>query len=126
MSTILIIEDDPSMRKFITDMLTIEHYHCVPAENGSVAQKIIRDNKTINLVITDLIMPDGDGIETIMFLKKEVPSIPIIAISGGARNGPESYLPIAETLGAAFVFEKPFDRREFLAAIHTCLSKKIE
>ena len=60
-----------------------------------------------DLVITDLIMPEQEGLETITLMKKERPDLNIIAISGGGRIGPEAYLPAAQELGAARVFSKP-------------------
>ena len=75
-----------------------------------------------DLVITDLIMPEQEGLETITSLKKEYPGIKIIAISGGGRIGPEAYLPAAQELGADRVFSKPFDVRELAETVKELLS----
>ena len=74
-----------------------------------------------DLVITDLIMPEQEGLETISTLRKEFPMVKIVAISGGGRIGPEAYLPAARELGANLVFSKPFDVKEFVAAIRGLL-----
>jgi DNA-binding NarL/FixJ family response regulator len=82
--------------------------------------KLYRANPT-DLIITDLIMPEKEGIETIMELKKDFPDVKIIAISGGGRSKPESYLNLAKQLGAKRVFPKPIDREELLNAIRELL-----
>ena len=80
-----------------------------------------QSEKPADLVITDLIMPEQEGLETISRLKKEYTGIKIIAISGGGRIGPEAYLPAALELGADKVFSKPFDVQEVVASVHELL-----
>jgi DNA-binding NarL/FixJ family response regulator len=69
------------------------------------------------LVITDIIMPEQEGLETIGALRREFPQTKIIAVSGGGRVGPEAYLPVAQDLGAHRIFTKPFKVEEMLQAI---------
>jgi FixJ family two-component response regulator len=66
-------------------------------------------------------MPEVEGLEMIQVIRTINKTIPIIAISGGGRVGPESYLDAAKLLGANFTFQKPFDKTPFLAAIRECL-----
>ena len=74
------------------------------------------------MVITDIIMPDQDGIGTINELKKRYPEIKIIAISGGGRMLSKDYLGIAKILGAHYTFSKPFDTKLFLNKVHELIS----
>jgi DNA-binding NarL/FixJ family response regulator len=73
-------------------------------------------------VITDLIMPEQEGLETITALRRDYPGLKIIAISGGGRIGPEAYLPAARELGADRVFSKPFDVQELAETVRELLS----
>jgi DNA-binding NtrC family response regulator len=68
-------------------------------------------------VITDIVMPEREGIGFILELRREYPEAKVIAISGGGRIGPESYLPVAERLGAMRTFAKPLDRVGLLQAV---------
>lgn len=122
MPKILIIEDDDQIRTLIKKMLENEtDYDVVEAADGNQG---IRQFKTHNpdLVITDIIMPDKEGIETIKDLRKEHSEVKIIAISGGGRIGPYDYLDLAKRLGAQKVFEKPFDLKELLMAVNELLA----
>lgn len=76
-----------------------------------------------DLIITDLIMPEKEGIEMIMELKKEAPEIPVIAISGGGRGDPGNYLEIAKAVGASYTFEKPLDWEPFIEAVNELVGK---
>ena len=88
----------------------------VSCDDGKKGVALFRKNPDY-LVITDLIMPDQEGIETIIQLRKEFPTVKIIAMSGGGRIGPDIYLDTAGRLGATKTFVKPFDHEEFLAAV---------
>ena len=95
-------------------------YTVVDAENGRKGIRKQRE-EPVDLVITDLIMPEQEGLETITLLKREFPEVKIVAISGGGRIGPEAYLPTAQELGADLVFSKPFDVKEFVTAMRELL-----
>lgn len=116
MARILVIDDDEQMLLFIQTMLERAGYEAMTARNGLEGMKICR-NHPVDLVITDIIMPDMEGLEIIMELKKEFSSVKIIAVSGGARNKPFDYLCMAAKLGANYTFTKPFDRKELLMAV---------
>ncbi|MFH1982374.1 MAG: response regulator [Pseudomonadota bacterium] len=116
MTRILIIDDDDQIRRMLCRMLTQEGYAVDDAADG--AEGISRFRKQpYDLVLTDLIMPEKEGIEMIIELKSEFPDVKIIAMSGGARMGPEAYLQLADSLGAERCFSKPIPRAELLGAI---------
>ena len=98
MSKILIIDDEAPIRSMLKDILEDEGYEVVEAENGEVGISQYRNDPT-DVVITDIVMPDKEGIATIRELKKEFPDIKIIAMSGGGRGGADDYLLMAEAFG---------------------------
>jgi DNA-binding response OmpR family regulator len=92
------------------------------ALNGKEGMELFEKNKP-DLLITDIIMPEKEGLETIFELRKRYPELKIIAISGGGRISPDGYLPGAKLLGANMVFQKPLDQKEFLQAVSLLLSE---
>jgi len=116
MARILIIDDDVKFLKMLRQMLERAGHEVVEAPNGEVGVKLFREERT-ELIITDIFMPEKEGIEIIRELKREFPTVKIIAISGGGRKGDFSFLEAAETLGADRSFTKPFERQEMLKAI---------
>ncbi|MHB8790347.1 MAG: response regulator transcription factor [Desulfobulbaceae bacterium] len=117
---VLIIDDDEQIRVLLEQMMHWAGFEVMVAENGKVAMQLQQQNPA-DLVITDLIMPEQEGLETISRLKKDYQGIKIIAISGGGRIGPEAYLPAALELGADKVFSKPFDVQEIVDAVREML-----
>ncbi len=107
MPRILVIEDEPLLRQMIGIALSKANYVVVECEDGRKGIEA-HEKQPVDLVITDLIMPEMEGIETIRCLRKLSPTLPIIAISGGGRVTPESYLSIARRMGATKVLAKPF------------------
>ena len=120
MALILIIDDEPQIRSMLKLMLEREGYEVAEAPDGIEGIRIYRQNPA-DLIITDLIMPNKDGIGVIIDLKKEFPDVKIIALSGGGLNKPEGYLKGAKKLGAACTLTKPIDRGEMLRAIKDVL-----
>jgi len=118
---VLIIDDDEQIRVLLQQMMEWAGFDVSVAENGRIAMQIMQQEPA-DLVITDLIMPEQEGLETISRLKKECEGIKIIAISGGGRIGPEAYLPAAMELGADFVFSKPFDVQQVVNAVKQLLN----
>lgn len=118
MSRILIVEDTRLMRDSLVDVLTELGHEVVTAENGAEAVDMIAAGQAFDLIITDIIMPEMDGIEAIMEVQTISPETPIIAISGGsARLEKAAGLDTAKRLGAVAVLEKPFEIDALLAAI---------
>ena len=118
---ILVIDDDDQMRVLLRQVMEWAGFEVAEAEDGREGMQLQR-RQPADLVITDLIMPEQEGMETIRLLKKEFPQTRIIAISGGGRIGPEAYLPAAQELGADRVFSKPFDVRELAGAVKELLA----
>lgn len=116
MPRILIIDDDAQIRNMLSRMLAQKGYEVGVAEDGAQGLASFRE-QPYDLVLTDLIMPEKEGIEMIIELKSEFPNVKIIAMSGGARMGPEAYLQLADSLGAERCFRKPIPRDELLGAI---------
>jgi len=116
MARILIIDDEQQIRSMLRLMLEREGYEVVEAPDGIEGIRAYRQ-KPADLIITDLIMPNKDGIGMIIELQKEFPDVKIIAMSGGGLNKPEGYLKGAKKLGAACTLTKPIDREKMLRAV---------
>ena len=114
---VLIIEDEKSLRKAVVDILSLRNFVPIEAKNGKDAITHFKPALT-DLVVTDLIMPEEDGLKVVIKLRELKPSIKIIAISGGGKVGPGSYLNLAKALGADAIYSKPFSIND--------LTKKIE
>ena len=113
---ILVIEDDDQTRHMLAEMMRRAGYEVLEAPDGRVGVELFRTER-VDLVITDILMPEKDGLETIRDMKRESPDVRIIAISGGGRTGLLDFLPVARRLGANRTFAKPTDRRELLSAV---------
>lgn len=120
MADILIIDDDTQLSAMLKQLLERNGYSVITAPDGSKGIDLYH-SEGARLIITDLIMPVKEGIETIAELIKENPSVKIIAISGGGRLKPDSYLNLAETFGASRTFTKPIDRQALLDAVSDLL-----
>lgn len=122
MAKILVFDDEPSILLMIKKMLEKAGHEVDIAQNGRDGMELFERNKP-DLVITDIIMPIKEGLETILELRKKHPELKIIAISGGGRIGPDGYLPSAKLLGADMVFQKPLIQKEFVEAVSMLLNK---
>jgi two-component system response regulator (stage 0 sporulation protein F) len=122
MAKILVLDDEPSILLMIKKMLEKAGHEVEIALNGIEGTRLFEKNKP-DLLITDIIMPEKEGLETILELRSKHPDLKIIAISGGGRIGPDGYLPGAKLLGANLVFQKPLDQKEFLNAVSLLLNE---
>jgi len=120
MPRILIIDDEAQIRLMLRMTFEDEGYEVVEASDGAEGIELFTCNPT-DCVITDIIMPEKEGIETILELKKLDPELKIIAISGGGKSSPDDYLAAAERLGANRTFFKPIDRAELVTAVRELL-----
>ena len=116
MERILIIDDEQQIRSMLRLMLERDGYEVLEAPDGIEGIEAYRQ-KPADLIITDLIMPNKDGIGMIIELQKEFPDVKIIAMSGGGLNKPDGYLKGAKKLGAACTLTKPIDREKMLRAV---------
>jgi DNA-binding NtrC family response regulator len=123
MATILVIDDDYQMRAMLQQMLMRAGHRVIEAANGREGLNLYRTEPT-DLIITDLIMPEKEGIETIIELRKEFPSARIIAISGGGKTGILDFLPLAKKLGAVRTLSKPFERQAMVEAVQEVLAQQ--
>jgi CheY-like chemotaxis protein len=121
MACILIVEDDKDLREMLKVSLLKRKYTVLEASNGNEALLRFKPQIT-DLVITDLIMPDEDGLKVIMKIKGIKPSIKVIAMSGGGKAGPGNYLNLAKALGADEIFPKPFSVNDLLKKIDNLLN----
>lgn len=120
MTKILIIDDESSIRKLLNKLLSAEGYEILEAHNGNQGIELYK-NHYPDLIITDLIMPDKEGLETIKELRKLSPDVKIIAISGGGIANPEMYLDLALKFGAVRTLRKPIDNKILLSAVKETL-----
>ncbi len=120
MPGILIVEDDNDLRTMLKVSLNRRRFIVLEAENGKEALTHFKPSVT-DLVITDLIMPEEDGLKVIMRMRELKPSIKIIAISGGGKAGPGSYLNLAKALGADAIYSKPFSVNDMITKIEELL-----
>jgi DNA-binding NtrC family response regulator len=120
MPRILLIDDDDHFRKMLRVTLERAGYQVEDAANGRRGIELYTTEPT-DLVITDLVMPDKEGLETITELKSFDEEVKIIAISGGGRVGPWSYLGVAQKFGARAALAKPFSHDELLAVVASVL-----
>ncbi len=121
MARILLIDDEASVRKILRHILERDGHEVIEAENGRVGLRLYRMHPT-DLIITDLLMPEKEGIETIIELRKTAPRVKVIAISGGGRLNKTNLLETAQYLGATKALAKPFERQELLAVVHEVLA----
>lgn len=121
MQSILVIDDDKLMCLALARILVSAGYEVVQAYNGEEGLQQYRTRK-FDLVITDLIMPDKEGIQIIRELRKEDGGIRIIAMSAGGRGGATDYLKWARLMGAKQCLSKPIRREELLEAVTSVLA----
>ena len=122
---VLVIDDEQAVRYALTRILESNGYEVVTAADGVLGVAMFRTHRP-DLVITDLIMPEQEGIQTIQQLRKDDPAIKILAISGGGRLVNIDFLQLAASLGADDVLAKPFETRELLTAVRNLLAERAE
>ena len=124
MALILVIEDEKDIRELCRRILTRAGHEVVEASNGEIGTRLYRQEPA-DLVITDLFMPEKDGIEIIRELRRDFPEVKILAISGGARAASgATFLRVAAHLGATATLAKPFSTEDLLSAVTGALEEK--
>ena len=123
MPGVLLVEDDKELREMLKLSLLRRGITVLEAENGKDAIVHFKPLLT-DLVVTDLIMPEEDGLKVVIKLKELKPSIKIIAISGGGKVGPGSYLNLAKALGADAIYSKPFSVNDLISKIEQLLDNE--
>lgn len=120
MARVLVIDDDDDLRQMLCEVLTRAGHEAIGAANGWVGVARYRESRA-DVVITDIFMPECDGLETIREIRREFPCVRIIATSGGGRRSNFDYLPTALALGAWRTMNKPFSPAELLATVAEAL-----
>lgn len=120
MFNILIIDDEPNILLMLKKLLERNGYETELAINGVEGIEMFKKSKH-DLVITDIIMPEKEGLETIREMKRIKSDLKIIAMSGGGKVSAESYLKIAKIFGASKLIAKPFTIKEMLLAVQELL-----
>lgn len=116
MTKVLVIEDEEMVRSTIKQILEKAGYEVEVAENGKLGLEQQELNPA-DIVVTDIIMPEKDGVETTIELRSRFPNTKIVAVSGGGRVRNLSFLEHAKQMGADVILPKPFTREELLGAI---------
>jgi CheY-like chemotaxis protein len=108
LALILVIDDEAAIRQLVRHILEHAGHTVIEAPNGRAGIQLLRDNR-IDLVITDIIMPEMEGIEMIMAIRRDFPATRVLAMSGGGSvKGSSVYLDAASKLGADAILAKPF------------------
>jgi CheY-like chemotaxis protein len=120
MARILLLEDNKDFTDLITRCLSSAGHELIALPDGRKAMDALQQHAPA-LVITDLVMPHQEGIETIIQMRRQHPNLPILAMSGGSAHSPQ-YLQLAERLGANRTLEKPFGPTELQSAVGELLA----
>lgn len=117
---ILIIDDEPTALRVLRKILEFEGYEVLEAANGKEGVELFQQNPC-DLVITDMVMPIKDGLQTILDLREEAPDLPVIAVSGGGNISKERYLAVAGYLEKVMTIAKPFSVEAITDAVRQLL-----
>lgn len=123
MAQILLIDDDALLRDTVRQLLELDGHQVEEACDGAVGLQKLRQHGGVDLVITDMLMPQMDGAQVIVEVKRLRPGLPVLAISGGRRSlSPRFNLDTAVIAGAAQSLSKPFGRAALQAAVESALT----
>ncbi len=121
---LLVIDDDNLVRAALTDMLETAGFEVITASNGRLGLELL-ETAPVDAIITDILMPEQEGLETIREARQRFPNIRILAISGGGAGGGETQLlRFAESFGADQTLPKPFTGSQLVAAVRTLLARR--
>ncbi|MBF0500489.1 MAG: response regulator [Candidatus Riflebacteria bacterium] len=116
MKQILVIDDDAQLCFLMKQILESSGFAVIMASDGREGLEIL-SRQTVDLVITDIFMPEKEGIETITDIRAKFPDLKIVAVSGGGRSGSIEYLSMAQRLGASKTLLKPFSKDELIQVL---------
>jgi CheY-like chemotaxis protein len=120
MKAILLIEDDPLLGAMIREMLEGEEYRVTWFRSGIPVRRMVAEEILPDLILTDIVMPDMDGLETMQLLREVCPNVPLVAMSAEAGAG---YLKLASRMGAQAVLQKPFSQALLLETVRKLLAE---
>jgi two-component system, chemotaxis family, chemotaxis protein CheY len=121
MPRILIIDDDAAVRTTVRLLLERAGYQIIEAGDGREGSRMLDG---VDLVITDLLMPEVDGVDLLGMIRREGHTLPVIAMSGGGKVDSKSYLDVAKALGAFATIAKPFELDHLLATVRDALASR--
>ena len=121
MAKILLVDDDPDVAGELETMLKGRGHSVVTAWNGVVGLREFEKSR-FDCVISDIIMPDMEGIGMMLEMRRRKPDVKIMMISGGGLIGKDTFLIAAGKLGAAATLQKPVEPKEFLRVLDECLA----
>jgi DNA-binding response OmpR family regulator len=120
MTRILVVDDDTKIREMLKQCLERAEYEVLVAPDGKAALELHSVNP-VDLIITDIVMPEENGLAVIMQLRRRYPEVKVIAISGGGKMRADEYLDVAKAMGVTRRFSKPFELKELLVAVRELL-----
>lgn len=120
MATIVIADDDPIVREIAREMLASTAHAAILAEDGNEVIRLL-ERLRIDLLVTDMLMPNMDGVELIMAVRDRYPAVKVLAISSGGSVGASYMLKVARTLGADATLQKPLRLEGFLETVEALL-----
>jgi CheY-like chemotaxis protein len=120
MFQILVIDDCIEFTDMVVQLLKTAGYGATGVNKGRYGIKLLNE-RSFDMIITDILMPEMDGLEIICTIRKNYKHVPTIAMSSGGKIGPTTYLESALALGAKYAFQKPFDTRIFLEKVRECI-----
>ena len=123
MASILVIDDQEPIRRIVRRALENERHAVLDASDGELRMQIL-ERETVDVVITDIFMPELDGIQTLREIRKRFPAVRVIAMSGGDSTGLLDLRKDAELLGAVKSLQKPFTAREIVDVVRAVLGGK--
>ncbi len=123
MTNIIVADDDPEIRRLLRFILKLEGYYVMVASDGDAVLELAKERK-VDALITDIIMPGKEGIETIMEVRELYPEVKVVAMSGGGQKGNEDFLKSAEMVGAHYTIAKPFEPDDFIKVLKKALNAK--
>lgn len=123
MIRVLVVDDNEDFRGIVCEMLLDLGWEVFTAKNGVQALAVL-ESQVVDVVLTDIIMPDKDGVETVQEIRRKYPTIKIAAMSGGGRVNANNYLDLAKRLGASVTFEKPFRAQELMLGLERIVSER--
>ena len=121
MIRVLVVDDDEAFRQTVCDLLVDGDFEILSAESGAQSFAVLR-NQSVDIVLTDIVMPDEDGLEIVRKIKKMNPAPKIVAMSGGGRIAAMDYLEIARLMGASATIKKPFKQQELVDLLQQVFS----
>lgn len=120
MTRVLVVDDDTRVRTTARALLEAAGFQVVEADSGAAALKALTA-EGVEAVLTDIFMPDTDGIELIHALRRQAPALPIVAMSGGGYDDGKEVLEVARLFGAAQIVQKPLTQRKLIGAIRRAI-----